>query len=161
MNENEIFYISNAQDGQIVTDSDDDHQGLGVDNGFIAMGDDYVTEMAQWIYKNHVEGKKFNQAEIVSDLPLANFYLLNTETQEQLMTVHQQHLINGGKVSVGFKDNSKPGTLAGDNGSIAKWRWKVYDPANNVVEDSGWVADATRIPPYDFTYESTSGRWTF
>lgn len=80
MNENEIFYISNAQDGNIVTDTIKDnagnvtHQGLGADNGLIAMEDDYVTQMAQYIYKNHVEGKKFNQAPIQSELPLANFY---------------------------------------------------------------------------------------
>ena len=167
MNENEIFYISNAQDGNIVTDTIKDnagnvtHQGLGADNGLIAMEDDYVTQMAQYIYKNHVEGKKFNQAPIQSELPLANFYLINNETGNQLMTVHQKHLADGQSVPVYFVDQSKPGTLAGADGSIAQWRGKIYDPENKTVYDSGWQTDPKAITPYSFTNKSTSGKWIF
>ena len=161
MNENEIFYISNGQDGQIITDSTETHQGLGSTNGLIAMDDDYVTQMAQYIYKNHIEGAKFNQAPIKSDLPLANFYLINNETGDQLMTVHQKHLADGQSVPVYFVDQSKPGTLAGEGGKIAQWRGKVYDPDNKQVYDSGWTTDKSTINPWPFTNQSTSGKWTF
>ena len=161
MNENEIFYISNAQDGQIITDSNDTHQGLGSTNGLIAMNDDYVGQMAQYIYKNYIEGAKFNQAPIKSDLPLANFYLINNETGDQLMTVHQKHLADGQSVPVYFKDQSKPGTLAGEGGKIAQWRGKIYDPDNKQVYDSGWTTDTSTIDPWPFTNQSTSGKWTF
>ncbi len=161
MNENEIFYISNGQDGKIVTDSTDDHQGLGADNGLIAMDDDYVTQMAKWIYTNNVEGKKFNQAPIKSELPLANFYLVNKATDEQLMTIHQKHLADGESVEVGFVDKSQPGTLAGKDGKIAQWCWRVYNPDNTVVYDSKWQTDLTQITPFAFTNKSKSGRWTF
>ena len=161
MNENEIFYISNAQDGQIITDSNDTHQGLGSTNGLIAMNDDYVGQMAQYIYKNYIEGAKFNQAPIKSDLPLANFYLINNETGDQLMTVHQKHLADGQSVPVYFVDQSKPGTLAGEGGKIAQWRGKVYDPDNKQVYDSGWTTDKSTINPWPFTNQSTSGKWTF
>ena len=161
MNENEIFYISNAQDGQIITDSNDTHQGLGSTNGLIAMNDDYVGQMAQYIYKNYIEGAKFNQAPIKSELPLANFYLINNETGDQLMTVHQKHLADGQSVPVYFVDQSKPGTLAGEGGKIAQWRGKVYDPDNKQVYDSGWTTDKSTINPWPFTNQSTSGKWTF
>ncbi len=161
MNENEIFYISNGQDGQIITDSTDTHQGLGSTNGLIAMNDDYVGQIAQYIYKNHIEGAKFNQAPIKSELPLANFYLINNETGDQLMTVHQKHLADGQSVSVYFVDQSKPGTLAGEGGKIAQWRGKVYDPDNKQVYDSGWTTDKSTINPWPFTNQSTSGKWTF
>ncbi len=161
MNENKIFYVSNGQDGKIVTNSTDDHQGLGADNGLIAMDDDYVTQMAKWIYTNNVEGKKFNQAPIKSELPLANFYLVNKATDEQLMTIHQKHLADGESVEVGFVDKSQPGTLAGKDGKIAQWCWRVYNPDNTVVYDSKWQTDKSQIPPFAFTNKSKSGRWTF
>ncbi|MEY8437668.1 InlB B-repeat-containing protein [Atopobiaceae bacterium 24-176] len=167
LNENEIFYISNAQDGQIVTDSTKDgngdttHQGLGSDNGFIAMGDDYVTEIAEYIYKNFVEGKKFNQAPISSELPLANFYIVNSDTDEQLMTVHLQHLVNtNGTVPVNMVDRSMIGTLSGADGKLTQWHWTVYDPSNNKVFDKTY-ADPSQIEDYLFTKDSAHGRWTF
>lgn len=165
LNENEIFYISNAQDGKIVTDSKEEngkeHQGLGANNGFIAMTDDYVTEIAEWIHKGFVEGRKFDQAPIKSDLPLANFYLTNAEDDSQLMTVHLQHLVNtNGTIRVNMKDKSVIGDLSGDNGSLKKWHWVVYDPSNKVVVDKTYD-DPSKIEDYVFTKDHASGRWTF
>ena len=167
LNENEIFYISNAQDGKIVTDSTKDsdgnttHQGLGSDNGFIAMGDDYVSEIAGYIHKNFVEGRKFNQAPINSELPLANFYVTNSETKEQLMTVHLQHLVNtNGAVRVNMTDKSMIGTSSGTDGRLVKWHWAVYDPDNKKVFEKDYD-DPTKIDDYVFTKDSAHGRWTF
>ena len=49
MNENEIFYLSNAEDGHVVHDTERQRShalslGLGKNNGFIATTDDYVSE---------------------------------------------------------------------------------------------------------------------
>lgn len=92
MNENEIFYISNADDGKILKDPTDKTVGLGSENGYIANGDNYTELIAQYIYNNYIEGAKFKKNKIDSDLPLANFYLTNADTDEQLMTVQSQSL---------------------------------------------------------------------
>lgn len=168
MNENEIFYISNGQDGKIVTDTTTDeegnvtHQGLGSENGYIASGDNYVELMAQYIYTNYIEKVKFQQAPIASDLPLANFYVVNADTGEQLMTVHQKHLLNTGeKIRVNIVDKSKPGTLAGADGRIAQWNYKIYDPDNNVKYDTGWIDDPAKIKDDEYDGKGKSGRYTF
>ncbi len=163
MNENQIFYISNAQDGKIVTDSaaDGSHQGLGVKNGYIATDDDYVTQIAQYIYKNHVEGAKFNRAPILSEIPLANFYLINKADDSQLMTVHQRHLADGESCYVNIHDDSMIGTLAGKDGSITQWRLKIYDPNEKTAYDSGWKTDVNQIADYAITNKSIAGQYHF
>ncbi len=168
MNENEIFYISNADDGRVLTETEKDedgdvtHQGLGTENGFIASGDDYAGLIAQYIYTNYTEGVKFKKAEVTSSLPLANFYMKDVNSGEQIMTIHLQHLVhNNATVAVNIVDKSMPGTMAGENGSIAQWRYKVYDPKNAVVYDSSWVDSVSKINDYIFDKNSTSGRYTF
>ncbi len=167
MNENEIFYLSNAQDGKIVRDTTTDadgtvHQGLGAQNGFIAMSDDYVTEMAEYIYQSFIEGKSFDQAAISSDIPLANFYMINAATGDQLMTVHQRHLFNNdATVEVNFHDKSIIGQLAGPDGKIAQWCFRVLDPDNNEVYTSGWVDDPSKVADYQFNKNSKNGKWIF
>ncbi len=180
MNENEIFYISNADDGKILKDTEKDeagnttHTGLGSSNGFIANGDNYTDLIAQYIYTNHIEGVKFQQGPIDSELPLANFYMRDL-AGNQLMTIHLQHLVkaweynqsNGDEpdvqdyVDVNIVDRSKPGTLAGEDGKIAQWRFRVYDPKNSMVYDSNWLTSVDDIDNYRFTKDSASGRWTF
>ena len=167
MNENEIFYLSNAQDGKIIRDTTTDadgtvHQGLGAQNGFIAMSDDYVTEMAEYIYQSFIEGKSFDQAAISSDIPLANFYMINAGTGDQLMTVHQRHLFNNNAtVEVNFHDKSIIGQLAGSDGKIAQWCFRVLDPDNNEVYTSGWVDDPSKVDNYTFDKNSKNGKWIF
>ncbi|MCI8608370.1 MAG: InlB B-repeat-containing protein, partial [Firmicutes bacterium] len=168
MNENEIFYISNADDGKVLTETLKDsegntiHQGLGSANGYIAKGDDYVTGMAQYIYRNFAEGVKFKKGEIISHIPLANFYIKDAQAGSQLTTIHLQHLVNTNEtVKVNIVDKSLPGTLAGADGRIEQWHYKIYDPKNNVQYDSGWVNDLSKIKDYTFTKDSMSGRWTF
>ncbi len=165
MNENEIFYISNAQDGQIVTNSEGDHQGLGANNGYIAMSGDPVGEIAKYIVNN--QGNSFRQAQITSDIPLANFFIVDAATKAsekptQIMTVHLRHLLNqNGTVSVNIRDKSKPGTLAGENGRIAEYKFTVYDKDNNILNAPTWLSSVNEIPDYTFTKDSPSGRYTF
>ena len=92
MNENEIFYISNADDGKVLTDPTYDeegnktHTGLGTDNGYIATDpSDYIQQIAKYIYNNYINETKFNQAPVESELPLANFYITRSDDGSQLM----------------------------------------------------------------------------
>lgn len=175
MNKNEIFYLSNAQDGKIVRDTTTDadgtvHQGLGTNNGYIAMSDDYVGEMARYIYTSFIEGKKFDTSQGVSSpMPLANFYMCdastkNSENPTQIMTIHQQHLVNTNTTfSVNIADKSRVGQLAGtgEDARIAQWRFRVLDPDNNQKADSGWVDSLDKIPNYTFDKNSAHGKWIF
>ena len=168
MNENEIFYISNTDDGKIVTDSTKDsdgtltHQGLGSANGFYASGSGYIDQIAQYIYTNSRDGVKFQQSkQVESDLPLANFYVKKAESNEQLMTIHLQHLVNThGTVAVNIFDKSKTGTLSGENGKLAKWTLSVTDPKNAVVSTQT-VTDPSQLKDYVFTEGSVPGRYIF
>ena len=166
MNENEIFYISNTDDGQIVTDSTKGsdgtltHQGLGSANGFYASGDGYTQQIAEYIYTNYRDGVKFQKAEVDSALPLANFYVRKAESDEQLMTIHLQHLVNThGTVAVNIFDKSKTGTLSGENGKLAKWTLSVTDP-NNTVVSTQTVTNPSQLENYVFTEGSIPGRYT-
>lgn len=188
MNENELFYMSNAQDGQVVTDSqyeknpdgslkldelgnpvlatDKDgniiHQGLGSSNGCIATTDDYVGQMAEFISKNYFEGNHFQKAKVSSDLPLASFYVKQVEDDSQLMTIHLQHLVlNNEVVNVNIHDKSSIGLLSGANGKIAEYNYTVYDPKGSVAVRTGWVDSLDKIPNYQFTKNSTSGTYVF
>lgn len=166
MNEKEIFYISNTDDGQIVTDSirsegKVNHQGLGSSNGFYASGDQYVDLIAQYIATNHFEGVKFQPEEVESQLPLANFYIKDARTEgEQMMTIHLQHLVNSNEtVPVNIVDRSKTGTLSGADGALTKWTLTVTDPNNKVVSTQT-VSDPAALNNYVFTKNSVSGRYT-
>lgn len=188
MNENELFYLSNAQDGQVVTDSQykkdengnlilDDlknpiletdkdgnivHQGLGSANGCIATTDDYVGQMAEFIAKNYFEKNHFQKAKVSSDLPLASFFVKQVEDDSQLMTIHLQHLVLTNEVvNVNIHDKSSIGLLSGADGKIAGYNYTIYDPKGNVALRTGWVDSADKIPNYQFTKDSTSGTYVF
>lgn len=161
MNENEIFYLSNANDGKIVTDTDKEtnHLGLGSENGLYATGDDYIEVMARYISTNYIEGNKFKQNSVESPLPLANFYLIDDATKSQIMTLHKQHLVNTNEtVDVRIKDKSIP-SISG--AAITRWRLKVYDPKGTVVQESDWVTDPSLLPSYTFSKDSADGKWNF
>ena len=75
------------------------------------------------------------------------------------MTIHLQHLKNtNSTVSVNIVDKSKP-SMTGTK--VTQWRYKIYDPKNNVAYDSNWVPDLSQIQDYTFNQNSLSGRWTF
>ncbi len=188
MNENELFYVSNAQDGKVVTDSEYEknpdgslkldelgnpilktdadgnivHQGLGSANGCIATTDDYVGQMAEFISKNYFEKNHFQKANISSDLPLANFFVRNLEDDSQLMTIHLQHLVlTNSEVAVNIHDKSSIGLLSGADGKISQYNYTVYDPKGAVAVRTGWVDGLDKIPNYVFTKNSTSGTYVF
>ncbi|MEY8368654.1 InlB B-repeat-containing protein [Anaerovoracaceae bacterium 42-11] len=188
MNNSEIFYVSNAQDGRVVTDStyeknadgslkvdelgnpilakDKDgniiHQGLGSSNGCIATSDDYVSQMAEFIAKNYFEENHFKQAQISSEIPLASFYVKNVADDQQLMTIHLRHLqLSDETVDVNIVDKSKKGTASGADGKLTGYKYAVYDPNGAKVVDTGWVDGVDKIPDYTFTKNSTSGTYVF
>ncbi|MCI8469039.1 MAG: hypothetical protein HFJ75_06080 [Eggerthellaceae bacterium] len=169
MNENETFYLSNVNDGFILRDTEGDQQGLGSTNGFIATGESHVDLMAQYIYQNFNEGARFQRGPVTSALPLANFYMKNVATGDQLMTVHLQHLANAtddeqGKVKVNIVDKSLPGTSSQPDGAIAQWRFRVLNPDNTVANPDTaniWYDDVTKIPDFEFTADSAEGRYIF
>ncbi len=188
MNNSEIFYVSNVQDGKVVTDStyeknedgslkldelgnpvlakDKDgniiHQGLGSSNGCIATSDDYVSQMADFIAKNYFEENHFKQAQISSELPLASFYVKNVEDDQQLMTLHLRHLqLTDSTVDVNIHDKSKIGTASGADGKLTGYRYIVYNPNGSKDIDTGWVDGLDKIPNYTFTKNSTSGTYVF
>ena len=168
MNENEIFYISNTDDGQIVTDSTKGsdgtltHQGLGSANGFYASGSGYIDQIAQYIYTNSRDGVKFQQAKVESALPLANFYIKDANTEkDQLMTIHLQHLVNSkGSVPVNIVDKSQIGTSSGEDGKLVSYHLTVTDPDNTVKYDQT-VTDPKQLPNFEFNKDSKQGRYTF
>ncbi|MCI8332436.1 MAG: hypothetical protein HFE78_06390, partial [Clostridiales bacterium] len=137
MDTNEIFYLSNADDGKILTSSDEEknHLGLGTENGMIASGSDYIEAMAQYIYNSYIDKKEFeHEKEVQSAIPLANFYITNADTGSQLMTVHLKHLGDSDIVNVNIHDKSLTGTQAlGAGDALTEWTLTVYDPDGSVV----------------------------
>lgn len=139
MNENEIFYLSNADDGKILPADPDSatHQNLK-DNGLYARTSQYVDEMAKYICDNFKVGKKFSQSPIESDLPLANFYIKDatpgsSNEGNQLMTVHLKHLVNegaGAQVRASIVDKSRPNK---DNVPITKYEYKITSPKGDEI----------------------------
>lgn len=165
MIENEIFYISNDNDGLVVTDPVQNadgsfsHRGIGSMNGAYTPGDEHVALMAEYIAKNYFDKVKFTSQPTDTEIPLANFYLKDMATGSQIMTLHQQHLVNTGQtVSVNIEDQSK---TANSGAALAQKRLVIYDPKNTAVRDSGWIDYSAAIPDYVFTKDSEAGRWSF
>ncbi|MCI8589966.1 MAG: hypothetical protein HFE77_04570, partial [Clostridiales bacterium] len=174
MDTNEIFYLSNADDGKILTDSNDEtkHLGLGTENGMIASGSDYIEAMAQYIYNSYIEKKEFeHQKEIQSEIPLANFYITNADTGSQLMTVHLKHLGDSDIVNVNIHDKSLTGSQAlGAGDTLTEWTLTVYDPEGTAIQTNTTTQTTTdedgNVQPVlpDFSISKNiakQGRYTF
>ena len=158
----EIFYLSNVNDGQILTNSTVDnpgtaeqevtHMGLGSTNGLYATTSDYIDQMAKYIYENFRDGKPFDHKGFVqdSDLPIANLYVGLMDKQpdgtykanSQLITAHLQHLKANEKAYVSMVDKS---TRSKYNQPITKWRYRVYDPDQNIVLDQTLTNGAPNV----------------
>ena len=168
MNENEIFYISNADDGKVLTDPTYDeegnktHTGLGTDNGYIATDpSDYIQQIAKYIYNNYINETKFNQAPVESELPLANFYITRSDDGSQLMTVHLKHLGDNDIVGANIFDKSKIGSTAlGAGDKLVSWTLNVYDPLGNVIKTET-VDDPDKFTDFQISKSCTQGRYTF
>lgn len=138
MDSNEIFYLSNVDDGLILTDNKKgegetpDHIGLGTENGMIASGSGYVDMMADYIYNSYVEKKQFkSENPVESPIPLSNFYITNADDGSQLMTVHLKHLGESDIVNVNIKDKSKTNK---DGDALREWTLNVYDPDGTIIK---------------------------
>ena len=115
--------------------------------------------MAQFIATNYFEGNHFQQAQVKSEIPLANFYIKDANSGEQVMTIHKQHLVNSNDtVTVNIFDKSKTGT-GGEK--ISQWQLKIYDPNNTIVYDSGWKTDPSQIENFVYDKTKPDGRWIF
>ncbi len=171
MEQNEIFYISDVDDGQVLKDTEtkDDGSktiGLGAENGSICPN---VDAMARYIAENFTNKKEFvHQNPIESDRPLADFYITNNTPGEaqgsQLLTVHQKHLSDSDVLKVNIKDKSKLGTPAlGAGTSITKYELTVYDPDNNAVDGFNKITvnSVNDIPDFNVTNKTASGRYTY
>ncbi len=170
LDQNELFYLSNIDDGFILRDTEfnDDGsvkaQGLGETNGYIAPGAGYTSLMATYIYENYINGASFKHGPVVSPRPLANFHLVNSENlNEQIMTVHLKHLEGKSGLGVRVFDKSKPGTAAGADGKITQYRYVVYDPSNAAVSgfESKWYNSPEEIPTFTFTDTMKTGKYIF
>ena len=176
MDENEIFYLSNVEDGKILTNTAEDksHVGLGSENGIIATDTDYVTQMAEYIAKNFQNKTPFvHQNPVESAIPLASFYITNVtdpDNVSQLMTVHQKHLPDGFSVKANIFDKSKLGTAelgAGDQ--LVEWTLNIYDPDGTLVSTEVTTNTVTtadgKVQPvlkdFEITNQTKQGRYTF
>ena len=170
LDQNELFYLSNVDDGWVLRDTEFNEdgsvkqQGVGADNGYIAPGAGYTSLMATYIYENFINGATFKHGPVASPRPLANFYLVNSQNQnEQIMTVHLKHLENTAGQGVKIFDKSKPGTAAGADGKITQYRYVVYDPNNAVVPgyEGTWYSSPEDIPTFTFTNDMKTGKYLF
>lgn len=165
LNENEIFYISNVDDGKILKDPTADSSGIGPDNGLYATDQDYVSQIAEYIANNYKDNVKFKHVDLQEEKqnPIADFTICEnrgTDEERQILTVHLQHMqTSSDKIVAQIKDKSIPS----DSGAkITQWSLKVYDPDNSIVANSGGFVDSPELlPNYTFTKDSKQGKYTF
>lgn len=164
LNNNEIFYVSNADDGRVLTEPDSDSSGIGPDNGLYATNSDYVGQMAEFIADKYKNGEHYKKVELEQkrEKPLADFIIVSDEAStkgEQVLTIHLQHLNkSGNKFTVKIEDKS----VAQENAEITGYRLKIYDPDNNVVAGSDeWHDSPDKLAEYTFDKDSAQGRYVF
>ena len=165
LNENGIFYVSNTDDGKILTQPTEDSSGIGPDNGLYATNADYITQIAEYIAENFNEQVHFKPVEILeqNEKPIADFIIVQDDEDgqcKQVLTAHLQHLKTAeDKITVHIQDKSMTNS-AGDK--ITGWQLKVYDPDNGVVASSnGFVDDPSKLPSYSITKNSKQGKYLF
>ncbi len=173
MDENEIFYISNKDDGRVGTDND----GIGADNTYITSTEsDFISELAGQIAKNYEDKKEFTHVNPADRTdPLSDFYIINTTKDSngqidgsQLLTVHQRHLINNSSsLQVSIYDKSKLGNTEAAGTKFTKYEVTLLDPDGNPVTGLNRVTitpDAegnVTFPEYTVDKNSKPGRYTF
>ena len=177
MDQNEIFYVSNKDDGRVGTDDD----GIGATNTiYTSTETDFIQELASKIVNNYNEKKIFTHINPPDrEAPLSDFYIINSTPDEngaingsQLMTVHQRHLINTNtSVKVSLRDKSRLGNMPTSGTKLAKYEVKLIDPDGNDVEilnDGRKVIELTpdadgnvNFPDYTVDSRTKPGRYTF
>ena len=162
LNQNEIFYISNTDDGNVLSKPTESSSGIGPDNGLYATDADYVNQIAEFIAKKYNDKEKYTPVEILQekDKPISDFIIVeDAEKANQVLTVHLQHLKeNGNVVKLKIRDKSK----AADGKTVTGWKLKVYDPDNNVVLDTpDFVSSPDTLKSYTFNKDSKQGKYIF
>jgi uncharacterized repeat protein (TIGR02543 family) len=168
LNENQIFYLSNVDDGKVLSEIQRDDEGnvtnygITSENGLYATGSDYITQMAEYIANNYFNKAKYTDIIFDNPLSLANFYIINDETQKQVMTIHQQHMKDGESVKVGMNDLSNKSKPSVSGTKVTGYKYKITDPNGNLVLDhtKDWESNYDNFW-YTFTNQSTEGKWTF
>ena len=161
LNNNEIFYVSNIDDGKVLTNPTTDSTGIGVDNGLYATDKNYVKQIAAFITERYQDANKFKPVTIQEnkDKPVADFYISKAGTDDQIMTLHLQHLQSAtDKILANIHDTS----FSPAGNTITQWKLKVYDPNNNVIYDSKYVNSPANIKDVEFNRgNTTQGRYIF
>ena len=176
MDQNEIFYISNKDDGRVGTDDD----GIGATNTIYTSTDtDFIQELASKIITNYTEDKTFAHINTPDrEDPLSDFYVINSTEDEngkingsQLMTVHQRHLINTNtSLQVSLRDKSQLGNMPTSGTKLTKYEVKLLDPDGNEIELVKGQKTVTITPNADgsvtfpeYTVDGSTkpGRYTF
>ncbi len=162
LNQNEIFYISNTDDGNVLTKPTDSSSGIGPDNGLYATDANYVNQIAEFIAKKYNDKEKFIPVEILQekDKPISDFIIVeDSQKANQVLTVHLQHLKeNSDIVKLKIRDKSK----AAEGKTVTGWKLKVYDPDNSVVLDTNsFVTSPDSLKSYTFNKDSKQGKYIF
>ncbi|MDE5995314.1 MAG: InlB B-repeat-containing protein, partial [Eubacterium sp.] len=177
MDQNEIFYVSNKNDGRVGTDND----GIGATNTiYTSTEEDFIQELAQKIANNYNDKKVYSHVNSPDRvIPLSDFYIINSTPDEtgkingsQLMTVHQRHLINTGtSVKVSLRDKSQVGNMPTSGDKLTKYEVRLIDPDGNEVEiynDGRKTIELTpnadgsvNFPEYTVNANTKPGRYTF
>lgn len=176
MDQNEIFYVSNKDDGRVGTDND----GIGASNTiYTSTETDFIQELAEKIANNYKDDKIYSHVNSPDRvIPLSDFYIIDSTKDEtgkingsQLMTVHQRHLINTNtSVQVSLKDKSRVGNMPTSGTKLTKYEIRLLDPDGNAVELEKGLTTITRVsnadgsvdfPTYTVDKDSKPGRYTF
>ncbi|MDE6111167.1 MAG: InlB B-repeat-containing protein, partial [Eubacterium sp.] len=177
MDQNEIFYVSNKDDGRVGTDND----GIGAANTiYTSTEEDFIQELASKIVNNYNDKKVYSHVNSPDRvIPLSDFYIINSTPDgnggingSQLMTVHQRHLINTNtSVKVSLRDKSRVGNMPTSGTKLSKYEVKLIDPDGNEVEiynDGRKVITLTpnadgsvNFPEYTVDSRTKPGRYTF
>ena len=166
--QNQIRYISNWNDGQVLTDT-----GIGSANGLYATDADSTGQIARYIVRNAKEKIPYGEVNLQVSQPLADFTLREAGTNKQALTLHLQHLKDNETVSVYVDQKSIASTVNGVLGTLTGFQLRVYNPSNSVIYDSTsattgfnkpWITEAeleSAAAHIVFNKGSVEGKYTF
>lgn len=163
LNNDEIFYVSNVNDGKVLTNPTDENYGLGADNGIYAEdSESSVNQIAAFIADRFKNQKPFQKITLpnTQEAPTADFKIVNSEDQ-QVISVHQQHLQDNETVNLSFRDTS----FAAPERKITTWHYRVLGPdgVSVLLNETKSSSDGTspESPFYGITNQSEPGKYTY
>lgn len=164
LNDREIMYISNANDGRVLTNPTEEHYGIGPDNGCYAEdSENSVKQIAAFIAERFENNEPFQRVELpdTQTTPTGDFKIIGTDGN-QIISVHQKHLkTDDDTVEAKFDDAS----FASPGNTLVRWQYRIYDPDGVTVllEESRTSTDGTapESPVFSVTRNSKPGKYTF